>query len=321
MRPRLALLDASHGETGTRRNFRRELDADLVEYAATEGDLPDPERFGSVGRGGRSSPSADFDRDGSASPSADFDGVVVTGSRASVYWDEEWIGNLVDRVADAHDRGLPILGVCFGHQVLAEALGGRVEGMDRFEIGYNEVRRTTGGTESEERPADGGLLAGVGEEFTVFTTHGDRVVDLPPGASTFAENEYGVHGFRVGEAYGVQFHPEYDPETAREVTRGKEDRLGSERVSAVLEGITEENFAAACEAKTLFDNFLDRVERTAGDGPSERGAACPSETVPSSRVGPLGPPPGTAAVALGLDHFSRPCNDSPRRSPGSSPRG
>ncbi|MFC6724503.1 type 1 glutamine amidotransferase [Halobium palmae] len=222
-RPRFALLDASGRDSDTRRNFRRELDADLVEFAASEGELP---------------PGDAYD---------EFDGVVVTGSRASVYWDEPWIEALVEWVAGAAERDLPILGVCFGHQVVAEALGGRVEGMEEFEIGYREVDRV-----DPENP----LFDGIDERFTVFTTHGDSVTDLPSGAEVLAENEYGVHAFRVGNAFGVQFHPEYDPETARNVSNGKRERLGDDRVDAVLDGITDENYAAACEAKRLFENFV-----------------------------------------------------------------
>ncbi|MFC4356994.1 type 1 glutamine amidotransferase [Halobium salinum] len=254
-RPRLALLDASHGDSNTRRNFRRELDADLVEFAASEGELP---------------PTGGYD---------EYDGVVVTGSRASVYWDEPWIRPLVEWVDGAAESGLPVLGVCFGHQVVAEALGGHVEAMEEFEIGYREVRRVGGAVEGSDadggvqpdddgaRPGDGDdpLFAGIDDRFTVFTTHGDSVVDLPPGAQVLAENEYGVHGFRVGHAFGVQFHPEYDPETARAVTRGKEERLGTERVESVLAGVTDENYAAACEAKRLFENFVDYVERVRTD--------------------------------------------------------
>jgi GMP synthase (glutamine-hydrolysing) len=238
-RLRLAVLNAAFAGESTRRNFRRELDADLAEFSVTDGQLP-PE-----------SPS-----DGPVP----YDGVVVTGSKASAYDDEPWIHEARAWVRAAHERGLPILGVCFGHQLLAEALGGTVEAMGErdteagFEIGYRTVERTT------ETP----LLAGLDDEFTVFTTHGDAVTDLPPGAEPFAENEYGVHGFRVGHAFGVQFHPEYDEATAREVTEGK-TFLGEERIASVLDGITAENYAAACEAKRLFENFTDYAREVRAD--------------------------------------------------------
>jgi GMP synthase (glutamine-hydrolysing) len=226
-RPRIALLDASDTES-TRRNFRRELDADLVEYDPNEGDLP--ETFA-------------------------FDGVVVTGSRSSVYWDETWIPALTDWIADAADAGLPILGVCYGHQALAEALGGRVAGMDDYEIGYRTVRH-----HGDE------LFAGIDERFTVFTTHSDTVAELPPGAELLAENDYGVHAFRKGHCWGVQFHPEYDLETAREIARSKD--LSEERLERVLADANPDTYAAACEAKQLFDNFLAHVRAVREDSAS-----------------------------------------------------
>jgi GMP synthase (glutamine-hydrolysing) len=220
-RPRIALLNAAHGGDHTRRNFRREVDADLVEFDVTERELPD----------------------GFA-----FDGCIVTGSRASVYWDEPWIGELKEWVGDAVEAGLPFLGVCYGHQLLADVLGGRVEAMDDYEIGYRTVEHD-----------DSRLFDGVDGEFTVFTTHSDRVAELPPGAELIAENDYGIHGFRKGDVFTVQFHPEYDMATAETVTEGKDDQLAADRIQRVLDGITEENFAAACEAKTLFDNFIEYV--------------------------------------------------------------
>lgn len=215
---RLALLDASHGTDHTRRNFRRELDADLAEFDVTAGDLP-----------------AGFD----------YDAVVVTGSRSSVYWDEPWIDDLIGWVAQAADCGLPVLGVCYGHQVLAEALGGRVAAMDDIELGYREIR-----TRGEDP-----LFDGIESPFVAFETHSDRVVDLPPGATLLAENDRGVQAFRHGDCWGVQFHPEYDQPSAERVTRGKD--LPDERIQSVLDGIHDDNYAAACRTKGLFDNFTD----------------------------------------------------------------
>jgi GMP synthase (glutamine-hydrolysing) len=211
----MALLDTSLADGSTRRNFRRELDADLSEFDVTDGELP---------------------------PTFEFDAAVVTGSKASVYADESWIPPLLEWLSAAADRELPMLGVCFGHQALAAALGGRVEPMGAYEIGYRQVTHE-----------GGPLFDGVPETFTVFTTHRDTVVELPPGATRTASNDYGVHGFRLGHSFGVQFHPEYDRQTARTVTRRKS--LDPEREQAVLDGITPEAYDAACRAKRVFDNF------------------------------------------------------------------
>jgi GMP synthase (glutamine-hydrolysing) len=226
-RLRLALLNASHEVVDTRRNFRRELDADLAEYHCPSGEVP--ENF-------------------------DFDGFVVTGSRASVYWDEEWIGTLKTWTGEAVRAGLPALGVCYGHQLLADVLGGSVESMGEYEIGYRTV----------EQDGENRLLDGVPEDMTVFTTHSDHVVEAPPGATVFARNEYGIHGFRKDNVFAVQFHPEYDMETAETVTQGKTDHLPDERIEAVIDGIHADNYRAACEAKQLFDNFLAYVREQAG---------------------------------------------------------
>lgn len=218
--PRLAVLDASHNERDTKRNFRRELDAALVEFDVTTGELPD---------------------------TFDFDGAIVTGSRSSVYWDEPWIDPLKEWVDEAIDHGLPFLGVCYGHQLLADVLGGTVEGMGCYEIGYNEITQTGEST----------LFEGIDERFLAFTTHSDAVTTLPPDAEALAENEYSNHGFRKDRVFGVQFHPEYDMETAEALTRRKP--IAEERRERVLDGITDENYAAACQAKLVFENFVEYV--------------------------------------------------------------
>jgi GMP synthase (glutamine-hydrolysing) len=226
-RPRIALLNAAHEPDDTRRNFRRELDADLVEYHCPSGEVPH---------------------------SLSFDGCLVTGSRASVYWDREWIDGVKEWVGEAVDAGLPCLGVCWGHQLLADVLGGEVEDMGEYEIGYRTV----------EHDGESPLLDGVDPEFTAFTTHSDRVAEAPPGATVFAENDYGIHGFRKDHTFAVQFHPEYDMATAESVTRGKE-MLSEERIQSVVDGIHAENYAAACETKQLFENYTQYVRRVSLD--------------------------------------------------------
>lgn len=223
MRPRFALVNASQAAENTEGNFRRELDADLAEFHFAERQIP---------------------------TTYDFDAFVVTGSRSSVYWDEEWIGSTKEWVRGALDREIPALGVCFGHQLLADVLGGRVESMDEYELGYRTVRRV----------AESTLLEGIDDEFLVFTTHSDAVTELPPGAECIAKNDYGIHGFRKGNVFGIQSHPEYDIETAESVTKAKD--LPDERIRGVLEDITKENYRKACAAKRVFDNFTVYVRET-----------------------------------------------------------
>lgn len=217
-RPRIALLDASHGHEATRRNFRREVDASLIEFDVTDGEIPD--RF-------------------------DVDGVIVTGSRASVYWEEPWIADTREYVRSVHDRGIPLFGICWGHQLIADALGGTVTPMGEYEIGYKTI------TQTGETP----MFEGIDREFVAYTTHSDEVTAVPDGTAIVAENEVSIQAYAGDGVWGVQFHPEYDMETAREVTEAK-DELDPAKKRTALDSITEDRFEEACHTKQVFDNFL-----------------------------------------------------------------
>jgi GMP synthase (glutamine-hydrolysing) len=177
-----------------------------------------------------------------------FDGVVISGSQTSAYDDRDWIHELTEWARRVHRADVPILGLCWGHQFLAQALGGRVVDMNEYELGYKRIVRV----------GDDPLFDGLSMEFTSFETHSDRVAELPPGAATLARNGYGVQAFRVGSTYGTQFHPEYDRETAIWVTEGKD--LPDERKRAALDGITDEAVEDARASKQVFDNFRHFVE-------------------------------------------------------------
>ena len=224
---RFAIVDASLGDTPAERNLTREIDADTTVYKASEGEIPP-----TPGRRDR-----------------EYDAVVISGSQTAVYADHGWIHELTAWTRSAQRADVPMLGICWGHQFLAQALGGRVVDMGEYELGYESIARVG------EDP----LFAGVPETFTSFETHSDRVAEVPPGAVTLAENGVGVQAFRLGSAYGVQFHPEYDRQTAEWVTEGKD--LPDARIRAVMDGITDERVAEAEAATAVFDNFLDIAER------------------------------------------------------------
>jgi GMP synthase-like glutamine amidotransferase len=125
---------------------------------------------------------------------AGVDHIVVLGAVSSVNDPDPWIAEELAWLRTAEDVGVPVLGICFGAQALCAALGGRVEAMDRREIGWKTID-----------PADEELIpAGPWLEF-----HGDRC--LPPaGATVLARNDAGVQAFRIGRHLAVQFHPEVD---------------------------------------------------------------------------------------------------------------
>jgi GMP synthase (glutamine-hydrolysing) len=95
------------------------------------------------------------------------------------------------------------------------------------------------------------------------------VTEAPPGATVLAETDRALQAFRVENAWGVQFHPEFDLETAREVTGKKRGEVDEETLASILEGLTPERHAATADAERVFDNFLEVV---AGSGTPPRGS-------------------------------------------------
>jgi GMP synthase (glutamine-hydrolysing) len=115
--------------------------------------------------------------------------------------------------------------------------------MGEYELGYRTVNRV------REDP----LFADIPNSFRAFETHSDRVLELPGGAVELARNDVGIQAFRLGLTYGVQFHPEYDRQTAEWVIGNKD--LPAPRLEEVQATITDEAVAEAREAAGVFDNF------------------------------------------------------------------
>lgn len=144
----------------------------------------------------------------------DADAYVITGSSSSVTERAPWMLRVEELVRGIAAAGAPLLGICFGHQLLAQALGGRVARNPRG----REI-----GTVRLDRVADDPLFAGLPRSFDVHGTHVDAVVELPPGAEVLATTALDrVASFRVGAALrGVQFHPEFDADIMREYLRAR----------------------------------------------------------------------------------------------------
>jgi len=143
-----------------------------------------------------------MDRPNDAAPFpdfADFDLVVPMGSVRSLTNKDEidgWIHTELKLIRETHDAGIPILGICFGGQLLAEALGGSVELARTTEIGWFKI---------EDGPDHANPLGpGPWMEW-----HHDIFVP-PPGADVLAVNESGVQLMRIERSVGTQFHPEID---------------------------------------------------------------------------------------------------------------
>ena len=137
------------------------------------------------------------------------DGLVVLGGPMSVRSDHGWIPRVKDLIADLHDIDIPILGICLGHQLLAEALGGEVTVADPRGLEEGAVQMEWLPGAAEDPVLAGAVLAG----GPVPYSHHDTVTRLPEGAVELARSAtYDNAAFRLGSAWGVQFHPEASPE-------------------------------------------------------------------------------------------------------------
>lgn len=153
-----------------------------------------------------------------------FAGVIVTGSGAMVTERRDWSERSAAWLRDAAHAGLPLFGICYGHQLLAHALGG--------EVGDNPAGREMGTVEIALSPqaVDDPLFAGLPQRFPAQATHLQTVLRTPADATVLASSEQDAcHAFRWGErAWGVQFHPEFSSTHMRGYVHARRAALADE---------------------------------------------------------------------------------------------
>jgi GMP synthase-like glutamine amidotransferase len=174
--------------------------------------------------------------------------IVSLGSEFPAY-DESirWIEHEGDLLRQAFDADVPILGVCFGAQLLARVLGGRVFPAEREEIGWIPVKTRT----PEVIP-----------EGPWFQWHFDAFTS-PPGSQVLATTEVGDQAYTVGQSLGVQFHPEVTPEIMERWVHAYPHELEQHGVDpeGLLDETNARRQASRASAWTLFERFLERVAR------------------------------------------------------------
>lgn len=153
-----------------------------------------------------------------------FAGVLVTGSAAMVTERAPWSERSAEWLHEAAHAGLPVFGICYGHQLLAHALGG--------EVIDNPAGREMGTVSTQLRPeaAHDPLFADLPGQIRTQTTHLQTVRVPPPGAVVLATSaQDDCHAFRWGaNAWGVQFHPEFSTTHMRGYVRARGDALQRE---------------------------------------------------------------------------------------------
>jgi GMP synthase (glutamine-hydrolysing) len=159
-------------------------------------------------------------------------GIIISGSPQSLVEPEPWMdvaGELIER---AHEAGTPVLGVCFGHQLIGRVFGGRVvENPRGWEIGTHEVELTDAGAADP-------LFTGLPRRLKVNLTHRDMVEleTLPAGIRVLAGNtRTPIQAVAVGEHIrGIQFHPEVSGAVCRGYLESRRHLLGADDAEALL---------------------------------------------------------------------------------------
>jgi GMP synthase-like glutamine amidotransferase len=170
---------------------------------------------------------------GEKPPEADaFDGYLCTGSRCSVYEDRPWIASLKNLVREVQRSRKPFVGVCFGHQMLAEALGGKVEKAPQgWGVGVHDMDIV--------RPEN--WMSPQQSHCKLQYMHADQVQRMPPQSTLLASAEHcPVAMFRVGETMlGIEGHPEFPASYVEALLLERRERIGDDVVTAALDRIRE----------------------------------------------------------------------------------
>jgi GMP synthase (glutamine-hydrolysing) len=173
-------------------------------------------------------------------------GIIITGSHDMVTDRLEWMEKSSKWLKDADKNDIPIFGVCFGHQLLAQTFGGVVANHPEGpEIGTISINLT-------DEALNDPIFKDLPQIFLAHATHTQSVLKLPKNAVLLASNCYeGCHAFRIGKSvWGVQFHPEHDENIIKEYVNAQSKNI--KNLPMVLHGICQTPYA-----NSILKKFVD----------------------------------------------------------------
>ncbi len=156
------------------------------------------------------------------------DGYLISGSSASVFEDLAWIHATMEFVRCCRDTRVPVVGICFGHQLIAHALGGRTVRSEKgWGFGIHQARLN-------QNPD---WLQAKSLAFNLIVIHQDQVELLPPGFSTIASNDFCPHSIITDHdlMLGIQGHPEFGKEYCAYRADSRREQIGESKYREIFE--------------------------------------------------------------------------------------
>ncbi|MBV1932123.1 MAG: GMP synthase [Porticoccaceae bacterium] len=158
------------------------------------------------------------------------DAYLITGSKAGVYDSDPWIGRLQNWIADFHQQGAKLIGICFGHQMIAHSLGGRAaKSIKGWGVGVHTCELIDP-TDSAEQ-----------SELSLLYSHQDQVETLPPSAQLLASSDFCQYAaFKIDHrVLSFQGHPEFTPAYLQRLLTRRINAIGETRFANAMTSLTE----------------------------------------------------------------------------------